>query len=143
MKTILLLEDNDDRIVAFQTAVAKIPDAHLVIWKDAHGMIRDLPQRLDGSSLVSLDHDLVAQDGSAGDPGTGLDVCEALAQHPPACPVIVHSTNYERVMTMIRTLEDAGWPVLRVAPVGMGEEWIGTSWLAKARKLMLAEKVDG
>ncbi len=36
MKTILLLEDNDERIAAFQKTIAALGDGfHLKLWRDA------------------------------------------------------------------------------------------------------------
>jgi hypothetical protein len=42
MKTILILEDNDDRIAAFQKTVAALEEAlELKVWRDAPSMIAE------------------------------------------------------------------------------------------------------
>jgi len=130
---ILMLEDNRDRIAAFQTAVAKLPGCELVVWRSAPEMIGALPGHLSSASLISLDHDLV-QDTGDPDPGDGLMVAEAIAKQGAVCPVILHSTNVSRVQSMMRELGDGGWTTVRVAPVGMGEDWIEESWLPEVRQ---------
>lgn len=132
---ILMLEDNGDRIAAFQSAVSGLPDCEIVLWRNAPDMIAQFPGHLSSASLISLDHDLV-QDPGDPDPGDGLEVAESLAKHDPVCTVILHSTNRDRVYSMIRELEDGGWTTLRVAPVGMGEDWITSVWLPKVKDLL-------
>ena len=136
-----MLEDKRDRIAAFQTAVSGLPDCEIVIWRNAPDMIAEVSGHLPSASLISLDHDLV-QDPGDPDPGDGLQVAEALAKHDPVCTVILHSTNRDRVYSMVRELEDGGWTTLRVAPVGMGEDWNPSVWLPKVKDL-LAEQTDG
>lgn len=132
---ILILEDNEERIAAF-TAVAKeiAPDCRPVIWREAWSMINEAEPLLSQALLISLDHDLNPQPGSTRDPGTGLDVAIWLAQQTPACPVIVHSTNHERVESMINELRFGRWSWDRVGP--FGNAWIETAWRRKATALI-------
>src|SRR5205823_3187457 len=68
------------------------------------------------------------------DPGTGLEVARFLADFMPACPVLLHSSNVDRVYSMHNDLRFAGWMVDRVGP--LGSDWIETSWLRRARELI-------
>lgn len=134
-EVILILEDNEERIAAF-AAVTKefVPDCRLVLWRDAWSMIAEAGPLLSQTLLISLDHDLSPQPGATRDPGTGLDVATWLAQQTPACPVIVHSTNHERVESMINELRFGRWPWDRVGP--FGNTWIETAWRRKAAALI-------
>ena len=136
---ILILEDNAERIENFQHAAKQIPSRPVVkVWHDAQTMIDELKEFLPEVVLVSLDHDLNPQPGAEHDPGTGLEVAEFMAKLPPACPVILHSSNFERVWSMHNELTHAGWQVERVGPIG--EDWIETSWLHKVRNLLPENK---
>lgn len=115
---ILILDDSADRFRAFRAAVD--PEIQIVWWRDAHQMIRDLPRYLRFASVVSLDHDLYPQPGAA-DPGDGLLVARHLATLPPACPVIIHSSNSEQASLMRSELELAGWSCSTVMP--FGDRW--------------------
>ncbi len=130
-----MLEDSRDRIAAFEAAVAQLPECTLIVWRNAPDMIRDIGEQLPGTALISLDHDLVPDPGDP-DPGDGLEVAEALAQHDAICPVILHTTNRDRAFSMLRELEDGGWEIQRVAPVGMGEDWIVKYWLPAVQELL-------
>src|SRR5262245_4237798 len=101
MKTILILEDNDERISAFQRAVAVLGDGFdLKIWRDAPAMIAEAEAFFPTAVLISLDHDLNPMPGVTDDPGTGLDVAKFLAECRPVCSVIIHSTNGDRAHSM-------------------------------------------
>ncbi len=135
MKTILILEDNDERIAGFQAAVAKLGDGFdLKIWRDAPSMIAECEAFFPTTTLISLDHDLNLQPGTTTDPGTGLDVAQFLAACLPVCPLIIHSTNADRAWSMHNELRFADWIAERVSPIGT--DWIETLWLPKARELM-------
>lgn len=129
---ILMLEDNRNRIAAFKASLLDLPNTNLIVWRSAHTMLKEFPGQLVGTSLISLDHDLIEDEGDP-DPGDGVMIAEALAKHKPVCPVIVHSTNINRVYSMLRELDDGGWATIRVAPIGMGEDWIPTVWLPCAK----------
>ena len=77
MKTILILEDNDERIAAFQKTVAALGGGfELKIWRDAPSMIAECEAFFPTAALIWLDHDLNPQPGATADPGTGLDVAQ-------------------------------------------------------------------
>ncbi|MGA3141961.1 MAG: ADP-ribosylglycohydrolase family protein [Verrucomicrobiota bacterium] len=135
MKTILLLEDNDERIAGFKSAVRELgEDWQLHIWHDAPTMIAECENCFDDVHLISLDHDLDPQPGATFDPGTGLEVAKLLAGHFPICPVIIHSTNADRAWSMHNELRFAGWTVDRVGPIG--DDWIRKLWLPKVREML-------
>lgn len=135
MKTILILEDNDERIAAFQKAVAVLGDGfELRIWRDAPSMIAECEAFFLTTVLISLDHDLNPMPGATVDPGTGVDVARFLGDAMPVCPVLIHSSNTDRVYSMHNELRFAGWTVDRVGP--RGTDWIETSWLRSARRLL-------
>ncbi|EEF61362.1 cyclic-phosphate processing receiver domain-containing protein [Pedosphaera parvula] len=133
--TILILEDNDDRIAGFHAAIASLDSRlNVKLWYDAPTMIKECSQFLDAACLFSLDHDLNPRPGASEDPGTGLDVAEYLCTHVPVCSVLLHSTNYERVWSMHNEFRFAGWQVDRVGPIG--EDWIPKLWLPVVRKIL-------
>jgi len=135
MKTILILEDNDERVAAFQRAVAALGDGfELKIWRDAPSMIAECEAFFPSAALISLDHDLNPMPGATGDPGTGEDVARFLGDFMPVCPVLIHSSNMDRVYSMHNELRFAGWMVDRVGPIGA--DWIETSWLRNAKRLL-------
>ena len=135
MKTILLLEDNDQRIAGFQKAVAGWGGGcELKIWRDAPSMVAGMVDYFSTAALISLDHDLNPQPGATSDPGTGMEVAQFLADFLPACPVLIHSTNTDRVYSMLNELRFAHWRVDRVGP--LGEDWIETTWARRAREWM-------
>jgi hypothetical protein len=130
-----VLEDNDDRIFGFQAAVASVvPPLDLKIWFDAPTMIAEMPAWFDEVCIFSLDHDLSPRFERAPDPGTGWEVAEFLAGHPPVCPVLIHSSNTERAWSMHNELRFSGWTVDRIGPVG--SDWIPTLWLPKVRNML-------
>jgi hypothetical protein len=136
---ILILEDNAERIEKIRHSATQISSRPAVkIWHDAQTMIDELKTFLPEAMLVSLDHDLNPQPGVERDSGTGLAVAEFMAKLPPTCPVILHSSNFERVWSMHNELTHAGWQVERVGPIG--QDWIETSWLNKVRNLLPENK---
>lgn len=137
MRTILILEDNDERIAAFQKAVAALGDGFGVkVWRDAPSMMAECESFFPTAVLISLDHDLNPQPGATADPGTGLDVAKFLAECRPVCPLIIHSTNADRAHSMHSELRFADWFAERVGPIG--NDWIETLWLRKAREFLAA-----
>src|ERR1044071_4008548 len=135
MKTILILEDNEERSAAFQRAVASLgPDFELKVWQDAPTMCAECEQYFPSAALISLDHDLNPTPGATSDPGTGVEVAQFLGDCLPVCPVIVHSSNTDRVYSMHNELRFAGWTVDRVGP--LGNDWIGSSWRKRVTELL-------
>ena len=134
-RTILILEDNDERIAAFQKAVPLLGEGYeLKIWRDAPSMIAEAEEFFPTTALISLDHDLNPTPGATTDPGTGLDVAQFLGDFLPVCPVLIHSSNTDRVYSMHNELRFTGWMADRVGPIG--SDWIETSWLRSVRRLL-------
>lgn len=139
MKTLLLLEDNLERVAAFRAVARNLgEDWNVQLWQDAPTMLAECENYFENAALISLDHDLNPQPGVAGDPGTGLEVANHLAGHLPLCPVIIHSSNADRAWSMHNELRFAGWRVDRVGPIG--DDWIPKLWLPKARELLAVIK---
>ncbi len=135
MKLILILEDNEERIEVFGKAVAQLGVGYEhKLWRDSHSMRAECGQFFPEAVLISLDHDLNPVSESAGDPGTGREVAEFLGDFPPVCPVLLHSSNTDRVYSMQNDLRFAGWNVDRVGP--LGSDWILTTWLRHAGELI-------
>ena len=120
---ILILEDNAERLERFQAVVAEL-GVDIISWLDAHLMIAEMGQFLHSAALISLDHDL--EPTGPRDPGDGLLVAKHLADLPPACPVIIHTSNGVRGDAMEGEFELAGWTYHRVAPIG--DDWIEADW---------------
>jgi ADP-ribosylglycohydrolase len=134
-RTILLLEDNDERIANFRKAAGQLGDGYqLKIWRDAHSMCSECESFFPTAALICLDHDLNPAPGDTADPGTGVDVARFLGDFLPVCPVLLHSSNTDRVYSMHNELRFAGWMVDRVGPLGNG--WIQSSWLPRVRELL-------
>jgi hypothetical protein len=134
-RTILILEDNDERIAGFQKTVTELNGGfELKIWRDAHSMIAECAEFFLSAALICLDHDLNPQPGIITDPGTGLDVTKFLCDFLPVCPALIHSSNTDRVYSMHNELRFAGWMVDRVGP--LGADWIETTWLRRVRELV-------
>ncbi len=133
-RTVLILEDEEDRVLGFKSVVASLgQDFKVRFWSDAPSMIAEAPICFAGACLISLDHDLQAM-GEQADPGTGLDVAEFLSLYPPVCPVILHTTNLDGRLAMQNRLRAGKWTVATVLPREI--DWIQTSWLPLARKLL-------
>src|SRR5215470_16961129 len=135
MKTILILEDNEERIADFTRGVGQLGNGYeLKVWQDAHSMRAECEAFFNSAALISLDHDLNAAPGATGDPGTGLDVAYFLGDFLPVCPVLLHSSNTDRVYSMHNELRFAGWTVDRVGP--LFPRWIMTSWLPRVHEML-------
>ncbi len=133
-RTILILEDDAERVRGFERAVASLGQSFgLRIWSDAPSMIAEAPTWFGGTCLISLDHDLQPMAGEA-EPGTGLDVAEFLSLHPPLCPTILHTSNSDGRMSMHTRLRAGGWTVATVSPREV--DWIEASWLPMAKRLV-------
>jgi hypothetical protein len=135
MKTILILEDSEDRIAGFRRAVADLDGGfELKIWRDAPSMIAECEPYFSSAVLISLDHDLQPQPGATNIPGTGMDVARFLADFLPVCPAVMHSSSTDRARLMQNELRLAGWVADRVGP--LGTQWIGTAWTRRVRELI-------
>ena len=135
MKTILILEDNDERIAAFRKAIANLGRGFEVkVWRDARAMIAECEAFFPTAALISLGHDLKPILGSTADPGTGMDVATFLADFMPICPVLIHSSNTNAVYSMDSEFRFAQWIVNLVVPAGT--DWVETLWLPNAKRLL-------
>lgn len=136
MKTILILEDNEERTISFQRIAAAFGDGvELKVWRDAPSMCAECERYFSTAVLISLDHDLNPGPGVIVDPGTGLDVAQFLGDFMPVCPVLIHSSNTDRAYSMQNELRFAGWTVDRIGP--LGADWIETSWLKRVREMLV------
>src|SRR3954470_16053523 len=133
--TILLLEDNSERVSQFELAVRQLGGAFkLRVWRDTARMMAECHEFLADAALISLDHDLTKEHQDSPDPGDGVQVAEFFARLPALCPIILHTSNSERVWSMHNALRFGGWQAEQVMP--FGEDWIVRSWLPKARSLL-------
>jgi FixJ family two-component response regulator len=133
--TVIILEDNEERIRDFEAAVKSLGlNFQLRLWHDAHTMIAECAPFLTECCLISLDHDLNPMPTATKDPGTGLEVSEFLAHQESVCPVIIHTSNTERRWSMHNEFRFGKWTVEIVPPIG--ENWIQNSWLPKAKVLI-------
>jgi hypothetical protein len=130
-----MLEDSEERVLRFTATLRRLdPSLRLVVWRGARRMLGELAELLPAARLISLDHDLEPDPADPADPGDGLDVAKWLAERPPACPVIVHTSNGVRGDAMAGELELAGWLFARVTP--LGDDWIEVDWRASVRRLL-------
>ncbi|MBK8268403.1 MAG: hypothetical protein IPK83_08925 [Planctomycetes bacterium] len=90
------------------------------VWANAFEMAESIGDWLDRATLISLDHDLFLPDGTSDAWGDGKVVARMLAARRPIAPVIVHTSNRDGARSMMEILEDGGWSVFRVAPIGSG-----------------------
>ena len=131
---LLLLEDDSERLNRFEAVVTGLePVPQFRVWRDAHTMIREAGPLLEATSVISLDHDLIAPEGDP-DPGDGYTVAQWLTTQPVVRPVIVHSSNAERASWMAGEFELAGWRHWRVIP--FGDDWIENDWRRVVRRLL-------
>ncbi|MBX9626409.1 MAG: hypothetical protein K2X82_21595 [Gemmataceae bacterium] len=136
---VLMLEDDAERVERFTAALRRAdPTLRLVVWRDARRMCGELADLLPAARLISLDHDLEPDITTPGDPGDGLDVAKWLAERPPVCPVIVHTSNGLRGDAMVGELDLGGWAAHRVYP--LGDDWIEADWYRVVRRLVRRAK---
>ncbi|MCB1128417.1 MAG: hypothetical protein KDM81_18120, partial [Verrucomicrobiae bacterium] len=65
MKTILLLEDDNDRIAAFEAAAPELGrEWQIKVWHDAPTMLAEFEACFHMTHLISLDHDLNPRPGA-------------------------------------------------------------------------------
>ena len=128
---ILILEDDADRIAQFNGVLARLASGMPVFWyRSAKAMVREIGEFLGRTAFISLDHDLEPLPGEE-ELGEGIDVTRHLATLPPACSVIIHTSNSDRAYWMMDDLERAGWKHLRVPP--LGDDWVEADWCRAAR----------
>jgi len=62
------------------------------------------------------------------------NVAKFLSLHPPQCPVILHTSNFDGRLAMQNRLRAGGWTVATAPP--READWIQASWLPIARRLI-------
>lgn len=134
-RTILILEDSDDRIAAFKTAVSALgANYSLRLWHDAPTMMAECVAQFSGACLISLDYQLMRRSRTAPEPGNGGHVAEFLCNQKPVCPVIIHTSADERRWSMFNALSFAKWNVHVVVP--NGQFWVRDSWSPLVKQLI-------
>jgi hypothetical protein len=137
---IVILEDCIDRQTIMTACLAdRFRHYPVRFFEAAAPMIAYLESKLKTTIVIALDHDLeFIQDanGSLTDPGTGRDVANFLADRPPTCPVVIHSTNSPAAVGIKMTLDEANWTTYRVVPFG-DLEWISEIWIQAMRRAIV------
>jgi len=137
---VAILEDDPARVAAMSAVLGQsIPAARPVFFEDAEQMLTWLAEHLDEVALISLDHDLPIrrdEENRLIDCGTGRQVADWLAARPPACPVIVHSSNEPCAAGMNFAMQDAGWTCMRVYPRD-DLAWIAAVWAEAVREHLI------
>lgn len=122
---LIMFEDDLDLIARFSTVLAE-QQIRYEYARTAQDFIQLYQRQPTPPLLIALDHDLFTDDDCAPDPGDGRDVAAFLATQRPLAPVLIHSTNAVGADSMLYTLEEAGWMVDCIAPIGL--DWIETYW---------------
>ncbi len=130
---LIMLEDDLDRIARFTNVLAARQISYEYA-RTAQQFIRLYQTQTDTPLLICLDHDLFVDNEGDPDPGDGRDVAAFLTTQAPLAPILIHSTNADAADSMLYTLEDAGWIVHRIAPIG--HDWIETYWLPTAMEMI-------
>ncbi len=134
---LLMLEDDAERTTQFETALSTLPNPPaLQVWADAHRMIAEAPALMPHAKLISLDHDLIPEDGMP-DPGDGYSVVQWLTSQPYIRPVIIHTSNAERAAWMSGEFDLNGWTYHRVLP--LDRNWIFDWWLPTVREILATQ----
>lgn len=105
MAQIAVLEDSRGRVETIQRIVDD--DHDLTLFTTSMAFNAWLPTASD-VVLIALDHHLGPPSA-----GNGLHAAYALAQLPPLCPVILHSSDTTSARAMQQLLDDAGWQTTR------------------------------
>lgn len=123
---LLLLEDDGDRLARFEATWQRIaPNQPIKFWRDAHVMMREAGPWLRSATLISLDHDLEPLPGEP-DPGDGVMVAKWLVEQTYTVPIIIHSSNSERVRWMMSEFDLANRRHWRAVP--FSDDWIEEHW---------------
>ncbi|MEM0914389.1 MAG: cyclic-phosphate processing receiver domain-containing protein [Planctomycetota bacterium] len=133
--TVLILDDDRDRVERF-TAVCDGLGLDYRVWTSAYRFAEEVAECVPSAALISLDHDLIDEQGDADVLGDGLIAAQALAELEPSCPVIVHTTNGFAAPEMMSLLAESGWQTVRLAPIGF--DWIESDWRIEAARLVSA-----
>src|SRR5260221_120612 len=144
---VVILEDDPSRVRAMRGVLAELlPGVEVLAFDNAPDAIDFLRVYCDRTILISLDHDLGpsrVRDGAAFEPGDGRDVCAFLGECRPACPVIVHSANYQMVMVMVEMVRECGWATTIVTPYSqLAPWWIGQEGRAEIEWLIANGRIQ-
>jgi len=123
MTLIAVLEDDPRRVRAMRDALKQLDRCQLLIFRSAFEMIAWLESNSAGAQIISLDVDLDATALEGDDCGSGEDVSAFLAQNPPLCPIIIHSSNALRAPAMHMELTLAGCADVFLAPFRDAATW--------------------
>lgn len=136
---VLMLEDDAERLLRFASLIAdKHPQVTFLHWRTAPAFIGGYQSLRIKPHLISLDHDLFVEEPDEPDPGDGRDVAKFLAEQEPICPILIHSSNSIAADSMQFTLEESGWKVRKIAP--LGEDWIESYWYSIAKRWLGPKK---
>lgn len=137
---IVILEDNEERRALMEDWLRdRFYQFEHRFFDNAPEAIRFLQDHLNETILICLDHDLEMKKGPDGtwvDAGTGRDVTDFLAQRPPGCAVVIHTTNSTARVGMKMVLQDAGWKTRTVIPFD-DMAWIPSCWFPTIRRAIL------
>lgn len=135
MPLIVMLEDDRDRIARFQSMLTDpTVNGSLTVSRTAYDFINSYETSNSTPDLIALDHDLFTDRPDDPDPGDGRDVAAYLASKQPVCPVLIHSTNAPAAESMLFTLDEVGWTVDRISP--LGEDWIEAYWYPYMKRML-------
>ena len=143
---VAILEDCPGRAAEMRACLGELlPNHRHVLFDDAGEMIAWLGAHLGEVALISLVHDLplpTKRKGPSSDPGTGRMVADYLADQPPVCPVIVHSSSDHFAPGMLQVLIEQAWPCRRVYTFDE-HRWVRAAWAAEVRRLINAGWIQG
>ncbi len=129
---IAILEDNAERRVAMEQAIAKhLPQYPVVFFTAADRMNAWLTTNLQTVVAISLDHDLeseVDDSGERRDCGDGREVADFLCSQSVVCRIVIHSTNVPAAQGMEFALQESGWSTERITPYE-DLAWVKEAWL--------------
>ena len=139
-QVIFLLEDNPARLAEMLDVLREVlPRWEVHVEDDCQQAIDWFAANQASVGLVSLDHDLDSvvrpHDEPGTDHGCGRPVADFIAEQPPTCPVIVHTSNAVAGDGMFFELQRRDWPVYRVYPLE-GHRWVARAWKQSLEELM-------
>jgi hypothetical protein len=139
---IWLLEDDGHRVARMRRCVQQLtPPPRLLHWASARRMLRECGPPPPACRLICLDHDLYPAPGDPEDPGDGLEVATSLAPLAGQVPILIHSSNADRVARMVGVFQLHGVRVETVLP--FGQEWVERWWLPKVISLLTPGPAKG
>lgn len=129
---LFILEDNEDRTKAFESALGDIP---YHIEKTVPEAIEWLSKHGDDVTIFSLDNDLYVENYD-GEIGEGLELCEFIIANFKQVPIIVHTSNSNAATMMKMICAEAKWEFIRIVPYNC-MDWILETWIETVKRLIL------